>query len=236
MLEFIAETTSTNADFAARLRAAVHVPEGHWLITGRQTQGRGRLGRQWHDGLGNYMGSTLVHLGHGDPAPGTLALVAGLALFEVVMPMLTADQGLMLKWPNDLLVERAKLAGILLERERDAVIIGIGVNLVSAPRLPDRKAISLSELGSNVARDTFAEALARQFDIELARWRSFGLSPIINRWLSAAHPVGTPLTINCEAVLSLSGTFAGLTDDGALQLRAADGTTHLINAGEVSLA
>ena len=76
MIEYISVTGSTSADLAARLRAAEQVPEGHWLIADRQTAGRGRLGRKWQDGAGNFMGSTVVHTMYSDPPPSTLALVA----------------------------------------------------------------------------------------------------------------------------------------------------------------
>jgi BirA family biotin operon repressor/biotin-[acetyl-CoA-carboxylase] ligase len=230
LIETVAETGSTNADLSARLRARDHVPEGHWLIANRQSEGRGRQGRDWFDGAGNFMGSTVVHARFGDPPLASLALLAGLALHEVVVPLVPAVQ---LKWPNDLMVGAAKLAGILIEREGDCAIVGIGVNLVSAPLVPDRTTAALSEFVVPPARDAFAEALARQFDLELQRWRDFGLAPIIARWLKAAHPPGTALIIESEG---LSGTFAGLTADGALQLTLADGTRREVRAGEVRLA
>ena len=236
MIEVLPETGSTNADLAARLRDGETVPEGFWLVANRQTGGRGRQEREWRDGAGNFMGSTVVHLRHGDPAAGTLALLAGLAVFEVVSPCVTLPHEVRLKWPNDVMVGGAKLAGILLERERDAVVVGIGVNLADAPVLQDREAISLSQLGTPPDRDAFAGELARLFDVELERWRNYRLGPIVQRWLKAGHPPGTPLVVGEPRETPLQGTFAGLTDEGALLLRFADGTTRTINAGEVRLA
>lgn len=236
MIEYSSETGSTNADVAARLRSGDALPEGTWLVTDRQTQGRGRHGREWFDGKGNFMGSTVVQAHFGDPAPGTLSLVAGLAVHEAVTPWLRTDHEAQLKWPNDLMIGPAKLVGILLEREGNAVIVGIGVNLAVAPELPDRETVSLSALGVQIARDDFAASLAAAFARELERWRTYGLAPIINRWLAAAHPVGTPLKVNVLGEQPLEGTFTGLTAEGALQLRFADGTTHVVQSGEVSLA
>ena len=230
MIEYVTQTGSTSADLAARLRAGEHVPEGHWLVADRQTAGRGRQGRIWTDGAGNFMGSCLVHLRLGDPAPASLALLAGLVLHEVLAPMLPAPHRAMLKWPNDLLIGGAKLAGILLEVQNSAVIVGIGVNLAQAPDIADRATVSLAALGVAPARDAFAQALARQFDLELERWRNFGLAPIVNRWLVAAHPPGTRLCADGQ-----QGTFAGLSAEGNLQLRLADGATRTIHAGEVNL-
>jgi BirA family biotin operon repressor/biotin-[acetyl-CoA-carboxylase] ligase len=236
LIEYLAETGSTNADLATRIRADEFVSEGHWLVTDRQLAGRGRGGRTWFDGLGNFMGSTFVRPGHGDPPAGTLALVVGLAVQQVVADFLPDDQTAMLKWPNDVMVGTAKLAGILLEREGDTVVLGIGVNLAIAPEVDGRETIALSAFGPAPDRDHFAGELVRCFELELERWRSFGLGPIVNRWHQVGHPVGTPLEVGEPGEDSLYGTFAGLTPDGTLQLRLADGTTRIIHAGEVRFA
>ena len=232
MIQYVPHTGSTNADLAARLRDGEPLPEGHWLVTDRQSAGRGRQGRVWSDGLGNFMGSCVVRPGFGDPPAASLALLAGVALAEVIIPLLSAPDQAMLKWPNDLLVNGAKLAGILLESSGDAVIVGIGVNLASAPEFSDRKTIALADLGPTPARDIFAENLAHQFTLELERWRNFGLAPILRRWQAMAHPIGTALHI---AESGLSGHYVGLTEQGALQLRLADGAVQIITAGDVML-
>ena len=241
MIEFIPETGSTNADLAARLRAGEMVPEGDWLVTDRQSAGRGRQGREWLDGAGNFMGSTAVRLGFGDPPPASLALIAGLALHGVVAPLLVLPHTAMLKWPNDLMIGNAKLAGVLLEREGDSVVVGIGVNLASAPRISCRETIALGDICDAPTRNAFAAALTAQFAVELARWRAYGLPTVIARWQAAGHPSGTKLSIRLTIGLSigepgepvLDGTFAGLTDDGQLQLRLGDGSLRIVNAGEV---
>ena len=210
--------------------------EGHWLVADRQTAGKGRQGRPWQDGAGNFMGSTIVRLRPGDPQPASLALVVGLAVRETVEPYLPADARAILKWPNDVLVNGAKLAGILLERIDDAIVVGIGVNLAAAPALPDRPTAALATLGEAPDRNAFAARLAGVLAVELDRWRNYGVGAIVTRWLSMAHPVGTPLIVGEPGEEPIEGRFAGLTPDGALQLRRADGTTVIINAGEVRLA
>ncbi|WP_309750770.1 biotin--[acetyl-CoA-carboxylase] ligase [Novosphingobium sp.] len=236
MIELVATTGSTNADLAARLAARLAVPEGQWLIADRQSAGRGRQGRVWSDGAGNFMGSTVVYRQAADPMPATLALVAGLAVHAAASPLVPAPLRAMLKWPNDILIGPAKLCGILLEAVGAAVIVGIGVNLAQAPQVPGRETIALSAFGPAPDRDLFAAALAGHFDRELERWRTFGLEPLLRRWLAAAHPIGTPLAVGEPGDEPLHGTFAGLAADGALQLRLADGTTRTIHAGEVRLA
>lgn len=236
MIEILSETGSTNADLAARIAAGEALREGHWLVADRQTAGRGRQGRAWFDGAGNFMGSSWVERRAGDPAPGTLALAAGLAVLAAVAPLIPPPHRAMLKWPNDVLVGAAKLCGILLEGSGQGVIVGIGVNLAQAPAVDGRQTVALSAFGPAPDRDLFAETLARCFAQELERWRMFGLEPLVRRWLHEGHPVGTPLLVGEPGDVPLSGTFAGLSADGALQLRLADGTIRAIHAGEVRLA
>ncbi|WP_233548181.1 biotin--[acetyl-CoA-carboxylase] ligase [Aurantiacibacter zhengii] len=234
-IDYVAETGSTNADLLARLAANELVPEGFWLVTDRQGAGRGRQGRNWIDAPGNFMGSTVVRLQDRDPRPATLSFVAALAVYETVLPFLANPASLMLKWPNDVLLEGAKFCGLLLEAERGHVVIGIGVNLAAAPTVTDRKVRSLSDSGPAPARDAFAEALAAQFAVELQRWREYGAEPITNRWKAAAHRPGTPLQVHDAGGTQLSGKYDGLTEDGALRLRLPDGTTHIVHAGDVML-
>lgn len=236
MIRNVEETGSTNADLAARKSGGEYLPEGDWLVADRQSAGRGRLGRVWDDGLGNFMGSTVVRIAPGDPAPASLALLTGLAVHEALAGFVGGGRKLLLKWPNDLLLDGAKVAGILLEMTGGVVVVGIGVNLASAPDIPGRKVAALADHGPAPGRDQFAGALASAFDIELQRWRSVGLAPLLRRWQSAAHPQGTPLTVLPPGEDALNGTFAGLAEDGNLRLALADGTIRTIHAGDVLLA
>jgi BirA family biotin operon repressor/biotin-[acetyl-CoA-carboxylase] ligase len=235
VIEYLTETGSTNTDLLQRLSDGERLPEGLWLVTDRQTEGRGRQGRDWFDGVGNFMGSTVVHRRAGDPPAETLALVTGLALHEAVAWHLPGEADLLLKWPNDLMAGTAKVAGILLEAQDDAVVVGIGVNLVSAPDVPGRATASLSQLGTAPDRDIFAQDLARSFASELERWRTAGLAPVLRRWSALAHPEGTALVVHEPGAEPCTGEYAGLAADGSLRLRLADGTLRDIHAGEVLL-
>src|SRR4051812_4985588 len=117
----VAETGSTNDDVAALARAGA--PEAMWLRAERQTGGKGRQGRAWASPPGNLYASTLVRLRPRDPPAPTLALAAAVALHEAAEAF-APDAPLVIKWPNDLVVHGAKLAGILLEREGEAVVAG----------------------------------------------------------------------------------------------------------------
>jgi BirA family biotin operon repressor/biotin-[acetyl-CoA-carboxylase] ligase len=177
---------------------------------------------------GNLYASTLVHLRPGDPPAPTLALVAAVALHEVAS--LYAPE-VRIKWPNDLLAGPAKLAGILLERAEDAVVIGFGVNLTYHPEGIDRAATSLAALAGHAPEPAqFLDHLADAFAPWLSRWRGEGLAPVRTAWLAAAHPVGTALT-----AAGLEGLFEGLDGTGALRLRLAAGSVRVIHAGDVFL-
>lgn len=236
MIQTVAETGSTNTDLAERLRRGDRVAEGDWLVADRQVSGRGRQGRVWSDGAGNFMGSTVVHRTPADPPAPSLALLAGLALHEVATPLVADPTRLTLKWPNDLLYDRAKMAGILLEGVGDAVIVGIGVNLASAPDVPGRETAAFVQFGPAPDRDLFARALAASFDCELERWRTFGLEPLLRRWQAAGTPMGTSLSVHDAGAERVEGIFAGLAVDGSLLLRLADGATRAVHAGDVTLA
>lgn len=228
----VAETGSTNDDVASL--AGEGAPEGLWLRAGRQTGGRGRQGREWHSPAGNLYASTLVRLRPADPPAPTLALVAAVALHEVASAF-AGGAPIEIKWPNDLLVAGAKLSGILLERLGDAVIVGFGVNLADHPDDTSRPATSFAALGEAPEPALFLEALAESFARWLALWRDEGLAPIRLRWLAAAHPPGTALSTHTASGAWVEGLFDGLDESGALRLRLADGSSHVIHAGDVFL-
>ncbi|PTS79270.1 biotin--[acetyl-CoA-carboxylase] ligase [Sphingomonas sp. HMWF008] len=230
----VAETGSTNADMLAL--AGSGIAEGVWLRAERQNGGRGRQGRVWASPVGNFYGSTVVRVRGGDPSPATLALVAAVALEEVIRVYLPdVGEGLSIKWPNDLLLDGAKLSGILLERAGDAVVVGMGVNLAHHPDDTDRLATSLAAHGITPDPSDFAETLADAFARWVGVWRGQGLGPVRARWLERAHPIGTALTARLPDGSATDGLFGGLDVDGALNLRLADGTTRVIHAGDVFL-
>lgn len=229
MIRTVPETGSTNEDLLAEAR--IGAPEGTWLRAEAQSGGRGRVGRTWLSPPGNLYASTIVRLHSGEPEPATLALVAAVALEEVASAYV-GPRRLQLKWPNDLMAGPAKLAGILLERAGDAVVIGFGVNLAHHPEKLDRPTASLAGLGRGAPDPgEFLLDLADAFARWIARWRGEGMAPVRARWLERAHPIGSALAANGK-----EGLFDGLDADGALLLRRADGSVETIRAGDVFLA
>ena len=228
MIQTVPSTASTNADLIAAARTGA--PEGTWLRADQQSGGRGRFGRSWISPPGNLHASTIVRPLAGDPPAETLALVAAVALAEVASAY-TGGTSLRIKWPNDLMAGPAKLAGILLERGGEAVVIGFGVNLAHRPEGLDRPTTSVAALtGSAPAPADMLIDLAGVFARWLARWRGEGLRPIRRQWLARAHPIGTALNAGGS-----DGLFDGLEADGALRLRTPDGRIETVRAGDVFL-
>ena len=175
----------------------------------------------------------MIALRPADPPAPSLALVAGLALLEAVEAA-APGAPLSLKWPNDLMLGTAKLAGILLERSGDRIVAGFGVNLAGAPDLPGRETAALV-LSDPLTPDAFAPLLADHFERLLGAWRQSDSSAIARAWLARAHPLGTSLTVHIDAATRVSGTFDGIEEDGALRLRRSDGFIDTIRAGDVTL-
>ena len=226
-IRIVDSTGSTNADLLADDSAV----EGDWLVAFEQTAGRGRQGREWVTQRGNFFGSTLVQLASGAPPAQSLSLVAGLALVEAVN---TAVPGMpvLLKWPNDLLLDGAKVAGILLERQGDRVVAGFGVNLASAPPIAGRNA---AHLGSRILPEAFAPVIAAAMGRMLALWRSSEPQDFAKAWVARAHPVGTELNVHGGDSVPVQGRFDGIDADGTLRLRLPDGSVRAIHAADVSL-
>jgi BirA family biotin operon repressor/biotin-[acetyl-CoA-carboxylase] ligase len=217
---------------AALARAGA--PEGMWLSADSQQGGRGRHGRVWVSPPGNLHASTLVRLRTDDPPAHTLAMVAAVALDQVIQAYVPAGR-LMIKWPNDVLADGGKISGILLDGLGDAVVVGVGVNLAHHPTDVDRIATSVAVYTDAPEPRHFLSDLAESFAHWLARWRGEGLEVVVQRWLARAHAIGTALTIRSPDGERIEGLFDGLDRDGALRLRLAGGEMRVMHAGDVFL-
>lgn len=218
-LTHLAEVGSTNDWLLARAETLV---DGHWVRADRQTAGRGRRGRQWHDGSGNLMASVLV-LSTGEVQQ--FSFVAAVALREAIAEV--SGVKTVLKWPNDLLLDGSKVSGILLERAGAALVVGIGVNIALVPSAVDRPALAV---GGTVA--ALFDALRASFAAWRQRWEAEGFAPVRAAWLEGATGLGGRIEARLGAE-TLTGRFNGLDADGALLLGLADGTVRAIHAGEV---
>ncbi len=228
----LAEVGSTN-DWL--LERAVGLADNHWVIADRQTAGRGRRGRAWGDGAGNLMASVIVRA---NGAVQQLSFVAALALLEA----LEAKEGqgsetpaprFFLKWPNDVLLDGAKVSGILLERAGNALVIGFGANLAQHPADTERPAISLAAAGLPVPAPMDVLALLMPAFVHYRRlWEDEGFEAIRTRWLARAAGLGERVTARLGSE-TVEGHFEGLAADGALTMRTDDDSLRAIHAGEV---
>lgn len=210
------------------------VTEGTWLRAGRQTGGRGRMGRAWESPTGNLYCSTPVRVQSGDPPAHTLALVAANAVHALVAPLCAGQARI--KWPNDILVDGAKIAGILLERAGDTVIVGIGINVTHYPSGLDRPVTSLAAQGeAHADAATLLERLAQLFAHWLSIWRAQGLDPVRTHWLLNAHAKGTAMRVIQPDGTVVEGDFDTLDRQGMLILRLANGDSRAIHAGDIIL-
>ncbi|GEO86392.1 biotin--[acetyl-CoA-carboxylase] ligase [Ciceribacter naphthalenivorans] len=228
---------STNSECLARARAGDF---GFlWITADTQTGGRGRRGRAWSSQPGNLYASLLLI----DPAPmerlPSLPLAVALAVHGAIRPVLPLDApALEVKWPNDILIGRKKTCGILLEAERladgrNALVIGIGINITAKPGETAYPVTSLAENGATVSPpELFAHLFASMADI-LALWdEGKGVSRIVDLWRAAACGIGEKITVNLPD-RSISGYFSGIDDKGMLILdRGAEGRMT-IAAGDV---
>lgn len=226
----LAEVDST-LDEARRIAPTLAGPE--WILALHQTKARGRRGRAWSNPTGN-LAATLV-LRPSEP-PGTAALrsfVAALALLDACIAVTGRADGFALKWPNDVLLNGGKLAGILLESigqggRIDHLAIGIGVNLVSAPGSNDvepgalRPVSLLSEAGANVSAESFLDHLATAYDQWERQFSTIGFEPIRTAWLAHAARLGEVITARMPTE-RFTGTFVDVDKEGHLVLETAKG-------------
>ena len=208
-----------------------------WITAKRQTAGRGRRGRPWVSEPGNLYASLIL----ADPAPSErfpeLSFVAALAVHDAVggrIPGLASR--LVLKWPNDLLIDRNKFAGILVEGEGATVVIGIGVNCVHHPANTEYPATDLATAGVRTSPESLFGPLTAAMMVRLAQWnRSAGFAAIRTDWLARAAGLGKPIRVK-SGDGELAGQFDTIDETGRLVLRMADGTMQTVAAGDVFLA
>lgn len=229
------EVGSTNAEALARGAAGERRPT--WVVADRQTAGRGRRGRAWVGIDGNLFATLLLT----DPAPvpriAELCFVAALALDDALLTLAPdLEVRFKVKWPNDALLDGAKVSGTLIEATtRGAVTqaaIGIGVNITGHPDGMPYPTTCLHSAGFAVTRDQVFAALSKSMVTALAIWnRGAGFDAIRAGWLARAHSLGRPLAVRVEDRY-VEGIFVGLDGQGRLLLDTPDGR-EMIAVGEV---
>lgn len=219
---------STN-DEAARL-AEEGAREGTVVWAREQSGGRGRRGRVWASPAGNLYSSTILR----PDCPAARAAELGFVAALAVADMVPGSRQVRVKWPNDVMVDGGKVAGILPESSISAdgkaehVVLGIGVNVSFAPELPEMRYRGAC-LGGTVeaALERLTAALARR----VAQWRRDGFTAVRAEWLAKAGPLGLEVDVKLGDEL-VRGRFAGMDGEGALLLDTAAGTRRIV-AGEL---
>jgi BirA family transcriptional regulator, biotin operon repressor / biotin---[acetyl-CoA-carboxylase] ligase len=228
---------STNEEALRQLAEGCQGPL--WIVAGEQTHGRGRGGRSWHSPKGNLYASLLLRLNVSAAVATELSFVAALAAYDAIASQLPSEQigALRLKWPNDVMLAGAKIAGILIESLADpkgsglAAIIGIGINVSSAPSDTGRPATALGAAPADCSR-VFG-ALAAAFESWRGRWdEGKGFASVREAWLARAHVLGEAVSVNLYGS-SIRGTFRGVDERGALQLETSAGVVITLNAGDI---
>ncbi len=226
-------TLDSTMDEAARIRDTVRHPV--WLLALEQSAARGRRGRAWRHPAGNFA-ATLIYRPTGPVEARALrSFVAALALKDALAEVTGPEAALTLKWPNDVLLNGAKAAGILLESHGDTLAVGIGVNLAEAPPVASLEPgavppISLAEAtGRRVAPEDFLDLLAPAYAAREAAIADFGFSPIRRAWLASAARLGQTLTAR-TGTQSVTGIFETVDETGMLVLATPAGTRRIAAA------
>ena len=243
-LEVFEAVSSTN--IVALERARQHDQGKLWLVTKRQESGRGRRGRAWSTPEGNLASTLLLMISYDLKIAATLGFVAGLsiadaldAVFEATGPASKPVVGL--KWPNDVLIDGAKLTGILLESTVLApnlfgVAIGIGTNVVAFPDDLPYAATSLQALGSKADAETLFAALSDAWAVNYALWdEGRGLDAVRQKWLTRAIGLGKPVRAQLEGE-TIEGYFDTIDEECRLIIRDDNGRKFVVTAGDVYLS
>jgi BirA family biotin operon repressor/biotin-[acetyl-CoA-carboxylase] ligase len=239
-IEILDHAGSSNALLLQR--ATQGAASGTVLAVEWQTAGRGRLGRTWHSGLGDALTFSLLwRFECGLAALSGLSLAVGIAMMRALEELGIAGAGL--KWPNDVLLNGGKLAGILLEAQGDmlgpsAVVIGIGLNLHVPEEMHERidqKVSDLSSSGMTVPeRNTVLAVLLNHLVTVLHEFSAGGFAPLRAEWERYHVFRQLPVKLLLPDGSNIPGLVSGVTDEGALRLATAQGE-QIFNAGEVSL-
>src|ERR1700729_1089323 len=218
-----------------------------WFVTWEQTAGRGRRHRPWIAPRGNLASSVLEVIDVSPTVAATLGFAAGLAMEQALRKLSieaslrsagSDDMKFSLKWPNDVLAGRQKLAGILLEAEavadnRLAVVVGIGTNVVAAPEGTPTPATSLAALGIDVGAEELFGALSDSWAEFRGIWDDGrGFSEIRRLWLERAAGLGQPVAVHTGAS-TVQGIFDTIDETGCMVVRTSDGAPVSISAGDV---
>ncbi|GJL94855.1 MAG: biotin--[acetyl-CoA-carboxylase] ligase [Hyphococcus sp.] len=225
---------STSLEARRRLKAGLQPKQ--WIIAKHQTAGYGRRNRSWEQATGDFAGTLVFSPEAPGERLGQLSFVIALGVASALDEVIKAPEKLTLKWPNDILIEGGKAAGLLLERIDQTggpvVAIGVGVNIVSAPQgllYPTARLVDFAATAPSP--EALAERIDHHFWVYYDVWLKNGFDRIRIFWLERAAGIGGALTVRLPNE-ELSGTFEGIDETGALMLQIGS-EKRIISAGDV---
>ena len=219
---YLNEVASTNSE---ALKLANFTDKPTFIVAKKQTNGRGRIDRFWVDPFGNFSGSILIKI---DEDLQTLALrsfVTAVSVFDAIDEKIGNEHALTIKWPNDILLNDKKICGILLETKKlphvTALVIGIGINLLSTPKLNKAHEITtepgsiFDETGIKLDPLNISELIAHHYVLRENQFRTMGFSKIREIWMSRAAKLGAKITARTP-VFEYQGKFDSIDEKGQL--------------------
>ena len=216
------ETESTNSE---ALKLAKSTDRPTFVVAKKQTNGRGRIDRSWADLSGNFSGSILIIIDEDLQNLALRSFVAALSVFDAIDQKIGKEHELLIKWPNDLLLNGKKICGILLETRNfgtiSALVIGIGINLLSSPKLDKTQNVIikpgsiLGETGVKLDPIDFSESIAHHYALRENQFRTMGFSKIREVWMDRAAKLGKKITARTPN-FEYQGIFDSVDEKGQL--------------------
>ena len=240
---YIFDIASSTMDEAHKL-AKDGASQGTLVLASKQTKGRGRRGSAWVSEIGNLHLSIVLRPRFFLKNLSYLSFIMSVATGHALLPFLKPGCTLIYKWPNDILLNNAKIGGCLLEVERGCtpdknpawVIAGLGLNLKIKPKNVPYATTSLFEQGINLKAQDFLSFFCVELSNLLSLVESEGFELVKQMWLRRAFGVGELIKVHVAADTSYEGRFEGINDDGALILKNAKGQRFQVSTGQIMLA
>lgn len=229
---------STNSEAKRLLSRGVDA--NFLILAGEQITGRGRGGRIWESKPGNLYMSIVIDSDSFHNRQSDISFVTGLAVYEAILDIAVSKKrklDLMIKWPNDILVNGAKISGILLEslksKSKHYLIIGIGINIASSPLLIEKHTISFADLNiNNIAPSALLDIVMKYFSHYYNLWQDKGFNMVRKLWLERSYKQGSVITVS-DGRNRISGLFQGIDENGAIILKLASGDECSLSTGDV---
>ena len=230
---YVKEVSSTN-DEAIKLSKDKNM-SNFWIIAESQVGGRGRMGHSWESPKGNLFATLMINAFFNLNNISQLSFVTSLSVFETLKNFININENeVHLKWPNDILVNKKKISGVLIESKKDKkflkVIIGIGVNTVKKPNNTDFDPIALYECSDKkISNGKFFHTLLTYLDRNIVKLKNNDFMYIRKQWLLNAIGFNKTISVECFGKRTITGIFCGLGNGGELIIKENNKETSIVN-------